>query len=492
MKKRIVVMTGSFNPLTKAHVDVLKQAVDAVDAEKGLFVTSSEVALIKKTVIKVKTRTPFRLTEETRREILRSVSQDDPRLGYGGTEDNNPSGATARALKRLLREYPGYELYYICGADKLEEIPKWTGIGEMFDKVYVLVFRRDGSDVETELQSDFWQSHRDHVKIIDLDGDSGDISSTRVRELFMADKDYRALVPPSAYAILSRFTPNGFPPLTAEQIIEASIKYGGSFGKSGARSLVYRNNRDRFKNWDEELFGDRHAHLDAKVYRKPVTVDTADRRVDSVTECVNADCVDYAERMISNKFNPVIINLASGIEPCGKYHDNGYSPEENLCYASTLSQVLYRFGDEKKNCVKASGVDHIETLYPIGEGVGIYAPRVRFFRKNEKGYYGLRDKPFDCAVITVSYQQNTSENIRTALNIALDNGHDSVVIGISDPCGYDPEKAAGHFADVLKENGLNYKFDRVIFAVNEGKGSKRKPTGYAGKFAPFYRILKSL
>ena len=485
-------MTGSFNPLTKAHVDVLTQAVDALDAEKGLFVTSSEAALIKKTVIKAKTRTSFRLTEQTRREMLGSVSQDDPRLGYGGTEDNNPTGATARALKRLLREYPGYELYYICGADKLTEIPKWTGIGEMFDKVYVLVFRRDGTDVETELQSDFWQSHRDHVKIIDLDGNSGDISSTRVRELFMTGKDYSALVPQSPYAILSRLTPADFPPLTPEQIIEATVKYGGSFGKSGARSLVYRNNRDRFKSWDEDLFGDRQAHLDAKVYMQSFKVNAENHRVDTVTGCVNEDCIDTAERLIREGVNPVIINLTSGIEPCGKYYDSGFSSEENLCYASTLSQVLFQFGDEKKSYVKASGVEHKETLYPLGEGVGIYAPCVRFFRKNEKEFYGSRDNPFDCAVITVPAPQDTDESIRIALSAAVDNGHDSVVIGISDPCGYDSEKVAGHFADVLKESGLNYKFASVIFAVNEGKETKKKPIGYDGKFASFYRILGAL
>ena len=128
---------------------------------------------------------------------------------------------------------------------------------------------------------------------------------------------------------------------------------------------------------------------------------------------------------------------------------------------------------KKKNYVKTSSVDHIETIYPLGEGVGIYAPCVRFFRKNEKGFYALREKPFDCAVITVPAPYDTAESVRTALSAAVDNGHDSVVIGISDPCGFDIEKTAGSFTCALKEYGLNYKFARVIFTVNEGKGTKK-------------------
>nr|MCR4562599.1 hypothetical protein [Bacilli bacterium] len=42
MKKRIVVLTGSFNPITKAHRLILENAVKKVEAEFGLFVIVSD------------------------------------------------------------------------------------------------------------------------------------------------------------------------------------------------------------------------------------------------------------------------------------------------------------------------------------------------------------------------------------------------------------------------------------------------------------------
>ena len=87
---------------------------------------------------------------------------------------------------------------------------------------------------------------------------------------------------------------------------------------------------------------------------------------------------------------------------------------------------------------------------------GIYSPDVCFFRNNMEKYYTLRDKPFHCSVISVASLSNRQKNewtndesiyfgnnglltkegleiesnkIRTIYRIALDNNHDSIVLG---------------------------------------------------------------
>ncbi len=38
MKKKYIVYTGSFNPVTTAHLHCMKTAMTAIGAEKGFFV----------------------------------------------------------------------------------------------------------------------------------------------------------------------------------------------------------------------------------------------------------------------------------------------------------------------------------------------------------------------------------------------------------------------------------------------------------------------
>ena len=47
---KICVLFGSFNPLTNAHVTALRAAVNAIGADKGLFVATNGQYLKRKTV----------------------------------------------------------------------------------------------------------------------------------------------------------------------------------------------------------------------------------------------------------------------------------------------------------------------------------------------------------------------------------------------------------------------------------------------------------
>ena len=46
--KRMVVMGGSFNPPTLAHFKLMREAIDAIDAWRGVFVPVSDAYLKRK------------------------------------------------------------------------------------------------------------------------------------------------------------------------------------------------------------------------------------------------------------------------------------------------------------------------------------------------------------------------------------------------------------------------------------------------------------
>ena len=521
MNKRIVVLTGSFNPVTKAHFKILSDAVNYVDAEKGLFVATTNAYLTRKTVVKAKSRTPFILSEETRKEMLEALHNENPKLYFGGFEIGGASPATDKTLNSIVRKNKGYDIYYLCGADKLNSISHWTNVDHMFANTYILVYARSDINVESLIEKDsFLLKYRTRITVMPTDEDIEDISSTEVRRRFFAEEDYSELMNQSAYQMMRKFKPTDFKPLTTEDVIEATIKYDGRFGDNTARTIVFKENSNLFKNWDESRFGNKEELIQGtKVYTKEFKVSPGPT-YDTKYDCQNIDCADSALELIKEGLNPAILNLASNVHPCGGYHSGAGAQEESLCQMSTLSVSLYQFISPSKKIFKDGGYKADRSyVYPIELNFGgIYTPNVTFFRNNIDKYYSLRDECFKCSIVSVpslSYRANeyyASNNmlyfeeegilnkqgqeveknkIRTIYRIALDNNHDSLVLGAFGCGAYhlDPGQIAELFKETLEEPEFKNRFKKIVFAIYEGKGSARKVVGKEGKFKPFYDIF---
>lgn len=521
MNKRIVVLTGSFNPVTKAHFKILSDAVNYVDAEKGLFVATTNAYLTRKTVVKAKSRTPFILSEETRKEMLEALHKENPKLYFGGFEIGGASPATDKTLNSIIRKNNGYDIYYLCGADKLNSISRWTNVDHMFANTYILVYARSDINVESVIDKDpFLLKYRTRITIMPTNEDIEDISSTEIRRRFFNSEDYSELMNPSAYEILKRFKPSDFKPLTTEDIIEATIKYDGRFGQNSARVLVFKENASLFKNWDNNKFGSKEELIEStKVYTKEFEVSPGPT-YDTKFDCQNIDCVDSALELIKEELNPAILNLASNVHPCGGYSSGAGAQEESLCQMSTLSVSLYQFISPSKKIFKDGGYKEDRSyVYPIELNFGgIYTPNVTFFRNNIDKYYSLRDECFKCSIVSVTSlsfnaydyyeskgmhyfegegilnkqgQEVEKNKIRTIYRIALDNNHDSLVLGAFGCGAYhlDPKQIAELFKETLEEAEFKNRFKKIVFAIYEGKGSTRRVVGRNGKFKPFYDIF---
>ena len=65
--KKMLVVTGSFNPITKAHFLLMKNALDKINGDIGLFVITNDAYLHKKMIADSKTPSSFILSEEIRK-----------------------------------------------------------------------------------------------------------------------------------------------------------------------------------------------------------------------------------------------------------------------------------------------------------------------------------------------------------------------------------------------------------------------------------------
>lgn len=520
MNKKIVILTGSFNPITKAHRLILENAINKVNADLGLLVIVSDAYLTNKIVLKRKDKRPFILSEDIRKQMIESLNDEFSKIKYGGIELGGESPSTVKTLKKIQKQYKDYQLYFSIGADKLKGFSHWNDIESFFSKLNLIVYPREGFNIEEIINNDALLTKiKDRIIVLDDINDANGISSTKIRECFFNNLDYKELMDNGPYEIFSKLDPTNYKEITSEQVIKANILYGGRFGGNAARKEVYKANAKLFNNWDESLFGNREEKiLNTKVYKHEFKVNH-NNHYETKYACENIDCSKLAQRMINEGLNPAILNLASNKRPCGGYNDGSSAQEESLCQMSTLSQSLYQFANPKLKYFKDANVKHIANVYPMDINFGgIYSPNVCFFRNNLDEYYSLKEKTFECSVITVASLSNRETNeytddeskyfdndgyltkegreieknkIRTIYRIALDNNHDSIVLGALG-CGvYNllPVEVSKLFKETLEEDEFKNAFKVVAFAIYEGKGSKRKIVGESGKFKPFYDIF---
>ncbi|MBQ0092794.1 MAG: TIGR02452 family protein [Clostridiales bacterium] len=525
--KKIIALTGSFNPVTRAHFEILSDAVEKFGADEGVFIATNDKYLTAKSLLKAKVPSNFILSEETRAEMLQSLSEENPKISFGGYEVGGIAPNTYASLVRLLKakkkQYPreDIKLFFLFGADKLHGVPHWQHAEETIALCEYLVYARR-LDMDAVLASDqFFTAHRDRIHLLQVENeDLEDVSSTEVRRRFFAGEDFSELMNEGPYRVMQRFSPADFSAVSPEDTVRAQYLYGGHYGKNAGRLQVYKNNSALFRAWAEPWLGDREAHRAAKVYRSAFSVSAPELLTPPEASCVNADCADVAEGLIRDGFHPAILNLASATSPCGGYHDGASAQEESISRMSTLSQSLYRFGDPKYKHIREAELPNTPGVYPLDLNFGgVYSPTVTFFRHGEEEFYAIREDKFDCPVITVASLSNREKNgytndqrryfkadeyltaegceieknkIRTIFRIALDNGHDSVVLGAFG-CGVyrlRSDEVAGLFRAVLDEPEFRNRFRRLVFAIYEGKPSSRKaPMGREGKFAPFYEVF---
>jgi len=519
--KNIVVLTGSFNPITKAHRIVLEKAIEKINAELGLLVVTNDAYLTKKNLVDSKKPTAFHLSESVRQSMIESLTEMNPKIKFGGAELGNENPSTIRTLKSLKKKYSQYKIYFVVGADKLNGIAHWTDIENLFNDFGFVVFQREGIDIDAIINNDeLLSKYRTNFVIMDDIPEIKGISSTNIRNRFFNNEDYSDLMDDGPKAILSRYTPKDFPQPTDEEIIKATIEYGGRFGGNLARTRVFKCNAKLFKDWNNGILGDRDSLLNGtKVYNAESTFSPTANTYNTIFDCVNEDCADVAEGMIKENYNPVILNLASNVKPCGGYNKGSNAQEESLCYMSTLSQSLYQFGNVEYKHIKESGLPNYPDIYPMDINFGgIYSPNVTFFRNNLDKFYSMRKNTFACSVVTVASLANKesrdfnyderkyfnsdgtlnnegkaieSNKIRTIFRIALSNNHDAIILGAFG-CGvYNllPTEISQLFKDILEENEFKNRFRKVVFAIYEGKGSKRKVVGEEGKFKAFYDLF---
>lgn len=240
-----------------------------------------------------------------------------------------------------------------------------------------------------------------------------------------------------------------------------------------------------------------------KFYGKKAIVDyDAIPRYPTEIMVVDNDCLYEAKHLIDNGFNPCVLNMASFHKPGGGVVEGSSAQEENIFRRTNIFQSLYQFHSIGENY----GIKQREERYPLDYNFGgIYTPSVTVFKGSDDVDYMPLEEPFKIAVVSVSAVKNptlvngklqpwvidtTKSKIRQILDIALENGHDSVVLSAFGCGAYKtpPTEMAKLFKEVLENKKYKGAFKVIHFAIINLKSTNGSHNPQ-GNFKPFYDTL---
>lgn len=192
--KKFAIIGGSFNPVTKAHVEIGQIAAKELAGWQILYIPAPDRFL---TSWKAMEQGDI-LSGEQRLRLLKKATEVHGFL----CEDCEVSGKTsARTYDTMqyLRACYGEDtkLVYVCGTDKLFELSTWHRAEGIFELAKILVIPRDGDEPEKMIEEiPFLKERKDRILISHEPRIYPDFSATKVRESMKAgDGKWKEMVP---------------------------------------------------------------------------------------------------------------------------------------------------------------------------------------------------------------------------------------------------------------------------------------------------------
>ena len=181
-ESRVVVLGGSFNPPTLAHLRLMLAAKEAVKAEAGVFVPSND-AYVKNKMRKNGQETDV-FPEDLRLAMLRAMCGGHPGLSADNCEFGKDSDwRTYETMCELQKRHPASTLYFIMGSDKLHILPYWRHKQLFLSRFRILTVAREGEDPERLIrENNFLNRNRHAFSFMEAPEGLDGISSSAVRE----------------------------------------------------------------------------------------------------------------------------------------------------------------------------------------------------------------------------------------------------------------------------------------------------------------------
>ncbi|MDO5628563.1 MAG: nicotinate-nucleotide adenylyltransferase [Mobilicoccus sp.] len=146
MTQRLGVMGGTFDPIHHGHLVAASEVAHLLGLDEVIFVPTGQPWQKNDRVVS---------PAEHRYLMTVIATASNPRFSVSRVDIDRPGPTyTIDTLRDLRDESPEAELYFITGADALEQILSWKDAGELFDLAHFVGVTRPGHLLTDEGLSD--------------------------------------------------------------------------------------------------------------------------------------------------------------------------------------------------------------------------------------------------------------------------------------------------------------------------------------------------
>jgi nicotinate-nucleotide adenylyltransferase len=196
---KTVLFGGTFDPVHTGHTAVAASAAGIIGADKVIFVPAKQSPL--------KTVRPA-ASDKDRLQMIALAIADNPKFETSDYELRKPGPSFTIETVRFFKTALGSnaEIYWLMGADNLDELAGWYKAAELIDECNLAVMYRAGFD-----KPDFsrFKKSLGEKRVAKLEKNVVatplvDVSSTEIRKKIAAGEDVSKFVCPSVKNYISK------------------------------------------------------------------------------------------------------------------------------------------------------------------------------------------------------------------------------------------------------------------------------------------------
>tara|TARA_Y100001958_G_scaffold47913_1_gene31982 strand:+ start:25 stop:570 length:546 start_codon:yes stop_codon:yes gene_type:complete len=159
---------GSFNPVHNGHINIVKEVINKTDIDNIWMILSPQNP--EKEIL---------MEKEVRFQLLDLATKNLENVSISKIEFDMPlPNYTYKTLKRISNDNPSENFKLIIGGDNYRNIHKWKESKFILDNYEIIVYPRSRKDLGNSFTSKLFN-----------------VSSSQVRNLVMAGKSIKSLVP---------------------------------------------------------------------------------------------------------------------------------------------------------------------------------------------------------------------------------------------------------------------------------------------------------
>ena len=191
VERKIILFGGTFDPIHLGHSTVAAAAGEHIGADKVVFVPAR--------------RSPLKAFfpeagDEDRLAMISLAISGNGSFEFSDYELKKPGPSyTLETVRHFQRQFGDNTLiYWLAGADSLDDLPHWYGVTELIDECNVAVMHRGGFKPPdfSQFQAAWGQQRVEKLQRNAVETPLIDVSSTEIRKRLNAGRDVSGMVCP--------------------------------------------------------------------------------------------------------------------------------------------------------------------------------------------------------------------------------------------------------------------------------------------------------